>query len=292
MNHKKHLHFNVFFYPFFYLVFFLGIFVLNACGKSNPQQEKILARVGEKKLFAKDLVGLVGIGTPKKDSIEIIKKYLETWVRKQLLLQQAQKDTKINEAEIERKLLDYRYDLLAYEFEKEYVRKNLDTNVKLSEIEDYYKNNPANFELKQNIIKSFLIKTTKNHEKKDEIRNIIVQGDIKKIQEIVTKHASQSVLNDSVWVDFEQMIKNTPFQQIANKTDFLRANRFSESSDDVSTYYLLVKDYKISNQLSPLEFVKNRIKQMIVNQRKVQILQKMEKSMYEEARKNKNFEIF
>ncbi len=263
-----------------------------SCSKPNPQQDKTLARVGNKKLYAKDLVGIVGIGTTKKDSAEIVQRYVQTWVRKQLLLQQSQKETKINENEIERKLLDYRYDLMAYEFEKEYVNKNLDTNVKQTEIDEYYKNNPANFELKQNIIKAFLIKTNKNIEKKDEVRNTISQGDTKKIQEICTKYASQCILNDSTWVEFEQMIKNTPFQQIANKTDFLRANRFSESSDDISTFYLLVKDYKISNQLSPLEFVKNRIKQMIINQRKVQLLQKMEKSMYEDAKKNKTFEVF
>ncbi len=274
-----------------FIFVFITIFIFS-CGKSNPQQEKTLARVGDKKLYAKDLIGLVGIGTNKKDSIEIINRYMQTWIRKQLLLQQAQKDTKINENEIERKLLDYRYDLLAYEFEKDYVKKNLDTNVKQTEIDDYYKNNPANFELKQNIIKAFLIKTTKNEEKKDEIRTTISQGDNQKIKELCAKSSFQAILNDSTWVEFEQMIKNTPFQQIANKTDFLRANRFSESSDDVSTYYLLIKDYKISNQPSPLEFVRNRIKQMIVNQRKVQLLQKMEKQMYEDAKKNKTFEIF
>jgi hypothetical protein len=99
-------------------------------------------------------------------------------------------------------------------------------------------------------------------------------------------------LDDSVWYDFEDVIKNTPLVSIPNKVQFLRTNDFIETSDDIYVYFVRVLDYKITDQISPLEFVKDDIVQIIRNQRKVALTQRLEEEIFKEASENNDFEIY
>ncbi|MDZ7650778.1 MAG: hypothetical protein U5K54_28605 [Cytophagales bacterium] len=71
------------------------------------------------------------------------------------------KNIDINEAEVERKVLDYRYSLIGYEYQNYYIKKNLDDSVSEREIQEYYKEGLDNFILKQNIIQGTFIKVPK-----------------------------------------------------------------------------------------------------------------------------------
>ncbi len=276
---------------FFFILIFLCLF-LAGCGSDNraTSNNKILAKVYNKQLKINDLIGFIPIGTSKSDSAIMIQKYVETWVRKQLLLGKANKEVKIDENEIERKLQDYKYDLIAYQYEKNYIQKNLDTVVKPTEIQKYYDENTANFELKQNIVKGIWAKTRKDNSEKDKLKAML--NDPKTETEQIAKASTESYILNEKWIDFDVFVKKTPFQSIANKTNFIQYNKFSESDEGEFVYYLYLRDFKIINQPSPLEFVKNRIISMIINQKKAQLLRNLEKNIYEEAKKNKEFEVF
>lgn len=276
---------------YFFLTLFFSIF-LYACGNDNKSSNsnKILAKVANKQLKYNDLIGFVPSGTSKNDSALMMQRYIESWVRKQLLLEKANKEVKIDEAEIERKLQDYKYDLIVYQYEKNYIQKNLDTIIKPEEIQKYYQENTVNFELKQNIIKGIWVKTIKENTEKEQLKALLSEQklDLEKI----AKASSESQILNEKWIDFDTFVKNTPFQSIVNKTNFIQNNRLATTTEGEYTYYLLISDFKITNQPSPLEFVKNRIISMIINQRKAQLLKNLEKNTYEEAKKNKEFEIF
>ena len=150
------------------IILYLIIATLPACnwlGGTPEKKGKLIAQVGEAKLYQSDLAQIIPPNTSKTDSAEMAKNYRQTWLRKQLMVQYAGK-AQINEKELERKLQDYKQDLLLYAYEKEYLRKNLDTTVSSREIEEYYTRNSANFELKQNIVKARLIKTMKDTTKR------------------------------------------------------------------------------------------------------------------------------
>lgn len=280
----------------FFPLLFLS--VIACSNQKTPQQAtaKTLAKVGETTLLSTDLLGLVPKGASKTDSIEIVTRYINNWVRKQLLLNQAQKEVKIDEAEIQRKLQDYRYDLIAYAYEKSYVEKNLNQQVNEQEITKYYQENQANFELKQNIVKGFLVKIPADLAEKDSLKKHLQAPvnptNLGKLKEFCARYAQNYQLYDTLWIDFEQVIKNTPFEQIANKIDFLQQNAFAETTDGKSLYYFRIIEFKISNQISPLPFVRERIINIIINQRKVSLAKQLEKNIYEEAKKNQSFVIY
>src|SRR5688500_15002259 len=109
-----------------------------------------VARVHTAYLYKDELSGIVPPNASREDSTSWVEAYIDSWIKKQLLIHEATRKININEAEVERKMLDYRYSIIAYEYQTYYVKQNLDTMIQAKEIEDYYKNNIDNFILKQN----------------------------------------------------------------------------------------------------------------------------------------------
>jgi len=99
-------------------------------------------------------------------------------------------------------------------------------------------------------------------------------------------------LEDSLWKDFDQLILETPFQENQNKLLLLQQNKFSEVSFNDVIFLLRIFELKKSSQISPLEFVKTQIKDIIINKRKVELTQKLEKEVYEQAKNEKKLEVY
>jgi hypothetical protein len=253
-----------------------------------------VARVNNAYLYKDELSGIVNTVVNKDDSAGLVEAYIDSWIRKQLLIQEASKKININEAELERKILDYRYSLIAYEYQSHYVKQHLDTVVAAEEIEKYYKNNIDNFILKQNIVRATYIKVPKNAPNTKKIKDWIFSTNEKDEKELKTYCLSFSLayhLADSSWMIFDELVRNSPLAEIPNKVQFLKSNPYYEVEDDNYLYYLKVVEYRISDNVSPLEFVRDEITNIILNKRKVELAKKLEDEVYNDALEKEEFEI-
>ena len=255
-----------------------------------------LARVGEQYLYDRDVEGIVAEDVSQADSADIIDRYIESWIKKQLIIDEATEQIQLNEAELERKVLDYRYALIAYEFRKYYVNQQLEKKVTEEEIKAYYEEHQDDFELKQNIIKGYFAKIPKEAPRSDVIRRLFsgLLNDRNKdeIKSYCVSFATQYSLDDSVWLNFDEVIQNTPLINNANRVGLLQNNKFVQSSDETHMYLLRLLDYKIVDQISPLEFVRDDIINIIVNKRKIELTEKLEEQIYEKAERDNAFEIY
>lgn len=259
----------------------------------DPQRVPV-ARVNRAFLYKDELAGIVPVGATKEDSTVRMEAYINSWIRKQLLLQEAARKIDINEAEVERKILDYRYSLIAYEYQAFYIKQNLDTAINAPEIEQYYKDNLDNFILKQNIVRATFIKVPKTAPRTNKIKDLIFSTKEKDQDELKSYCLSFSTayhLVDSTWMVFDELVKNSPLVEIPNKIQFLKANPYYETSDDAYLYFLRVKEYRISDNISPLEFVRDDIRTIILNKRKVALAKQLEDEIYNTAILEKEFEI-
>ncbi|MCB0487357.1 MAG: peptidyl-prolyl cis-trans isomerase [Cyclobacteriaceae bacterium] len=256
---------------------------------------KAVARVNDTYLYLDELEGIVTANTPKEDSAGRMTAYVNSWIRKQLLINEALKRIDINEAEVERKILDYRYSLIGYQFQKLYIQQNLTDSVSDQEIETYYTQNIDNFILKQNIIKGTFIKVPQGAPRVNRVKDLIFsnkQKDRDDLRSYCLSFSSAYHLSDSSWIEFDKLVVNSPLAEIPNKIQFLKSYPYYETSDAGFLYYLKIDAYKISDNVSPLEFVKEDIKNIIINKRKVELARKLEEEVYENAAESKDFEIF
>lgn len=254
-----------------------------------------LASVEDIYLYPKDVEGIVPTGISKSDSVDLMERHIKSWVKKQLLISEAQKQLSFDEVELERRVLDYRYALMMHEFEKYFIARNIDTNITEEEIESYYKENIENFELKQNIIRGYFIQLTKDAPKLGRFRYLLRSNrdtDIEELKSYAYSYGTKVHLDDSIWVNFEDVISNTPLMDIPNKTDFLRRNKFYEIPDEDFIFFLRISQYKIQNDTSPLEFVRDDVQKIILNKRKVLLAKKLEDDIYKNAKENEDFKIY
>lgn len=263
-------------------------------GFGEGQNRDAVARVNNTFLYKDELSGIAASGSSKEDSAARVEAYIDSWIRKELLIQEAARKININEAEVERKILDYRYSIIAYEYQSYYIKQNLDTAFDESEIKEYYENNIDNFILKQNIVRGTFIKVPKNAPKMNHLKEWIFSQDEADRQSLKSFCLSFSVayhLSDSTWMIFDDLVRNSPLMEIPNKVQFLKTNPYFETEDENYLYFLKVDEYRISDNVSPLEFVTDEIKNIILNKRKVELAKQLENEVYENALEDKDFEI-
>jgi len=256
---------------------------------------KPVARVNDQFLYEDELAGIVDQKATPEDSAARMTAYVNSWIRKQLIIQEASKRMNIDEAAVERKLLDYRYSLISYEYQNVYIRQHLNSVVTEKEIADYYASHFDNFTLKQNIVRGTYIKVPKSAPRTQKLKDMIFSRKDKDREELRSYCLSFSVayhLGDSSWIEFDKLVVNSPIAEIPNKIQFLKTNPYYETSNADYLYFLKVNEYKISDNVSPLEFVKEDIRNILLNKRKVELARALEDEVYENAVKQKNFEIF
>lgn len=264
----------------------------DAVGNDQPQA---VARVHDTYLYKADLEGIVAASATPADSADRATAYINQWIRKQLLIDEATSRIDFDEAEIQRKILDYRYSLIAYGYQEYYVGQHLNKEVTEEEIQTYYDQNADNFPLKQNIIRGKYIKVPSDAPKLDQIRSLMNSMRPQKIEELKSycfRYATNYSLEDSIWINFDEIIRNTPLAEIPNRVQFLRTRKFVESTDNTSKYFLKIDEYKKTDDTAPLEIVRDQIINIIINKRKVELAGNLEKEVYDKANETNAFEIY
>lgn len=254
-----------------------------------------VARVYNTFLYPEDLEGLTSEAINSSDSTDIVERYIQSWIKKQLLIDEASSQINFDEAELTRKILDYRYALIVHEFKQYHINQQLETEVSEDEIQAYYQSNQDNFELKQNIIRGIFIKLPKEAPRINTVGKLIRSTKPQDKEELASycfQFATYYTLEDTVWFNFDELIQSTPLASIPNQEQYLKNNRYVETSDQNFEYFLFINEYKIADQISPLEFVRDNIAEIIVNKRKIALANQLETDIYSEAQENNDFEIF
>ncbi len=260
----------------------------------QAQTDEIVAKAGESVLLRSDIEELIGTASTFEDSSKLADNYVKNWIKKELLLQEASNNVNIDQSEIEKKVSDYRYTLLSFEYQRLYIQQNLDTAVSDQEIEEYYNENKENFGLRQNIFKGKFIKLNKEAPKKSDVRRWM-KSLRPESQESLKDYAFQYANNyslDTTWVKFEEITRASPFSTLTNKVQFLRRTNYAEEADSLYLYLLKIDEYKLSEEISPLTFVENDIRNIILNSRKVALAKGLENEIFERAKENEDYTIY
>ena len=274
--------------------------LLGACGKGPADQspgeesKQVVARVGTRTLYPRDLEGLLPANVSKTDSADLSRRYVEAWVKKELMLNEARNKAELDEPEIEKKVADYRYNLTLYEFEKQYLRKKLDTLLPKPVLEQYYRDNITTFVLKQTIVQAVFVKMAKTSAQLGRVKTLVNAANGKNTKELVSlcaRFAEQYHLDDSTWVDLERLVSGTPWMR-SDKPQFVGQATQAEITDPDFTYLLRIRQARTAGQTAPLDFAEDQIRGMVLNQRKVRLVNELEKHVYERAKTNREFTIY
>lgn len=253
-----------------------------------------IARVGDKYLYQSDVIGIVPEGTSGADSSLIINNYIQGWIKDNLILHKAELNLEENQKDVKEQLENYRRSLIIYSYEKELIKQRLDTIVTKEEIQEFYADNGQNFELKDDIVKVRYLKINKKAPKLKKIRRVYKsdkEEDVETLRELAHQFGEKFHLNDEQWILFDELKSEVPVK-VSQTNEYLRNIKNIELEDSLSLYFVHIKDYKLQNDISPLSFEANNIKNIIINKRKLSLINKIRSELYEEAFLDKEIEIY
>lgn len=260
----------------------------------SDEKQNAIARVHNKYLFVSDIEGIVPQNTLPEDSILIVNSYIDNWVKDNLILEKAELNLTEEQVNFEKQLEDYRNSLVIYTYEKELIRQNIDTIVSKKEIQDYYETHKQSFELKDNIVKVRYIKVAKNApliKKLRKIYNSTKEKEIEALKEYSHQYAEKFYLDDNKWILLDDLVKETPIE-ISDPASFLKNIKHIELEDSLSRYFVKINEYKLKDNISPLSFEAKNIKNIIINKRKLKLINDVKNDLFTEALNKKYFEIY
>ena len=257
-------------------------------------KEVVVAECYGKYLYESDLKGIVPEGATIMDSIQRVNTFIDSWVRRQVLIHQAENNLNMEELDLNKQMDEYRNSLVIYAYESQLINQKLDTVVSDDEIAEYYEQNKEDFQLRNTMVKVAYVIVPEESNQNATFQKLLSDPDtllLQNIDVLATYYAAKSYLDVDHWMRFDELTNIIPIE-IFNAESFLKKNKFVCFDMNDYTYMVRFVDYQLEESTSPLDMVSDNIKSVILAQRKKVLIDKMQTSIYEKAKRDRAFEVY
>ena len=276
--------------------FFLFFLMVCSCNYFKPEKKsQSIARVGKSYLYKSDIATLVPAGTTKEDSLLLVRDFIDRWASQKLLIEAAERNlSDAKKSEYNTLIKQYKIDLYTKAYIEEVVKRTVDTLVSQEELKKYYEENKENFRTNGTLVRLRYINVSKNNPRFGTIKSKFFDYSKKdkKFWETYALQCKSFAMNDTVWVDMSQVYTKLPFITPDNRDELVIAGKKIEKTVENNVYLVKITNVIDKNQISPFEFSKPTLKEVLLNKRKLELIKKFEKDITNDAIKNNDYEIY
>jgi hypothetical protein len=277
------------------ILFLFVACIFISCSRPGKKSKDIaIARVYDKYLYKSQIENIVPKNLSSTDSQRIVSDHIDKWVRKQLLVSKAEQNLKEDEKNVEQQIEDYRSSLLIFKYEQNITNHRLDTNINEQQMLDYYNNNSQNFILNNPLAKGLFIQVLRKAPNIYDIRRLYRSDkieDLKSLESYCYKNATKYEYFDEHWKYFNEVYQSLP-ETYERAENILKYRKNYEAVDSTYCYLVKISDFKLAGSIAPFDFVKNDIRSILLNKRRIQLIQDLEADIYNDALNHDNFNIY
>lgn len=269
-------------------IIFLAVIIV---GCASDSADEPLASVGEKVLYRSKVEEVLPKGISTEDSVSMSNDYIDKWIKQELLIQKADENLSAEQKDLREELEEYRNSLIIYKYKNELMKQRMDTVVTDEQIETYYNNNQSNFNLNYSIVKATFVMIPGELANPELVKELVADTSpegLDELRDYCGQYAKKVNISADEWISFQALKKNFP-AEVEDDARFLSRNQLYEMNDSNYYYLVSIHDYKLTNDLAPIDFVRNNIKNLILNQRKIRFLKEIEENIYTEGVRKKKF---
>lgn len=272
----------------------LAMFFSTCQGKKTEDKGEVVVSVYGKKLYKTDLENIVYEGISYHDSVVRAKVYIDKWVRNQLLIRQAENNLTPEQLDFSKRLEEYRNSLVINKYETELINQNLDTEVTEDQIYEYYNKNGAEFRMNRDIVQIASVSLPNDSKKKWVFTKLFRDYDslmVDSLTSLSNQYAISYDFNIKEWRNFDEVIDTYDLKVKDNKS-FLDEKKFFVVNDDETYTLVKICDYRLVGDESPCEMEIDRIKYIILSNRKKELLENLYNDLQTKAIQDKAFDVF
>lgn len=278
------------------LPFFSLIFLFLSCELSTSAKNGFpLARVNDEYLMLDDVDFSEMQGIRTEDSLLHVQTVIRNWATQQLLIDGARINLGEEQQTHFRELVkQYETDLYTSAYVEALVKRNLDTTLTQEELTATYNQNKELFVLKEDLIKLRYINIESNMSNSQEIKRRFKRysSEDKTHLDTISIQFNSFFLNDSIWIKADKVIsKIKPLQKGFNKL-LLKKSNFIQLNDSLELYLIKINEVLAPGMQAPMEYVLPTLRQIIINKRKLILINQLKKEIVNDAINNKKFEIY
>ena len=274
----------------------LFLFLFSSCNyfglkKETAPKDTPIASTFDVELYKDALENLIPTNISKEDSLVLVKSIINNWAVKQLMLKKSLENNSSQENSAINELVEnYKHSLLINNYKEQLIKQQLDTIISEAEIDTYYTLNKENFKLNEELLKIKFLNFNNNLINKKEVVALFKSDELEDSEALENFHLNfkSFQLNDSVWIPLDNIMLKIPF----SKEKLLKKTKFIQKQDSLSLYLVAVKDVLKRNELAPKSYIKSTIKQLILHQRKIELIREIEQIIVKDAIQNDNFKIY
>ena len=256
--------------------------------------DEVVARVGQNKLYKSEVERFVPNMIPVEDSTRLAEQYINTWAMDLLYLDVAETQLSKEELDVTADLEDFRRSLLKYRYEQRYINDRLDTLITEDQIRQYYTAHADDFELKRPVLKVRFVDVMKDSPNIDAILKMMSSMEYDDIQRADTLAKSTALRwfdSADTWMDAGELAKSfgLDWESMLShlKGDMIRYE--PEDRTDLMAAYVVEIQRKGT---APLEFVSERIRDILMSARKHDLMNSLERDLLQDALESKKFVIY
>lgn len=262
---------------------------------NRKQEEQPIARVKDKYLYSQEIKSILPFGISSKDSTIIVNAYINRWARQHLLMEGAQRNlTVAQQGEFQELVEQYRNDLFTKAYLDGLVLQSIDTIVSMEEASLFYEANKESFKLNQNLLRLRYInmaqsalniaEVTERFQRFDSLDRVVLDS--------ISMQFNSVYLNDSVWVNVNEVLNKVPVIQEEQKEQLLKISNILQLKDSINLYLIKVVDVRSQYDYAPLPYVLPTVNEMVLNKRKLELTKEFENDILKDAIRTKEFEIY
>jgi len=280
-----------------FLTFILLLLCFVSCDYFHSKQQNhdpILAEAEGKILRLSEVKNIFFAGMTAEDSLELLKNYIYTWASKCVMAAKAEQVLNKQQLDVAKELNDYRMALLAYRYETFRLQQELDTLVCNDELLTYYEQNSLALSValppRARVV---YIKARHTAEKLNTLRAALSENrDRQYLDSLCMAMDVQPDYMGNRWLDIDEIPDILPFSK--DQCNFAVRNNLSVVEERKSGYihFLGLREVKRRPDYPPIAQLKEQFYSTIINQRRMDLLKKIEKDVYNDALDNQRLKIY
>lgn len=247
--------------------------------------DKAIACVGKEYLYLSELSAAMPDGATETDSLNFAKTFISKWIVGQLKQQEAELLFSESEADIEKKVEEYRRSLLVHRLDRHYLEAEPCGEITDKALSTYYNENKSNFKVSQPMVKGEIVAIAENFRRREQLVKWFDSPSSehrKDFEELCKKHNFTLVqFND--WTLFAEFLSNLPLLRTSRHEGLLDRRGVQKIDYNKTYYYFRITHTLKEGDTMPFEMAKESIRQILENRHQAEVIHRKEEQIMQSA---------
>lgn len=267
------------------LCLLLVLLLFCACkGEDMHKGRTVVACIGETFLYKDEIDIMYAINGRGIDSVKFVDDYIERWAVERLFYNKAAENV-ASTVDIESMVEKYRTGLILSIYQDGLVNQQLVSDISMDDVEAFYEENEAMFELEEPMFRGLLLKVSDKSPNISRVRAWCMRHSSEDLDHIEKYSlANEAFYNGFLeeWRTVSDIAKQTPLSEY-QLNERLKRKETIEFKHGGYTYFVSADSLIQQGDRKPLEMVVSEVKELLVNSRRAGFIKEKKRSLYNEA---------